>query len=78
MSTVLLYSSIGSSVLGSTERGVDSGDATTSVNMNNVAAQVNIGEVVMIKVDAAREWTGSCVPVPLVLGYGWAPQKIGE
>lgn len=29
---------VGSSILGSIEREVDSGDATTSVNMNNVDA----------------------------------------
>ncbi|KOM42513.1 hypothetical protein LR48_Vigan05g011800 [Vigna angularis] len=70
--------SVGSSILGSTVREVDFGDAAAGVDINNAPTSVNTGEVVAIKVDVTGEWDGSCMLVLLVPGYGWAPHEFGE
>lgn len=50
----------------------------TDVNINNVVAHADVGAKIDIKVDATKEWTGSYVPSPPVLGCGWAPHKVGN
>lgn len=69
-------SSVRSSIFRSIEQEVDSSDAATGVDMNNVVARVNVGEVATIEVDTTEEWSESCTLVPPVSGYDWAPYEV--
>ncbi|KOM37542.1 hypothetical protein LR48_Vigan03g092400 [Vigna angularis] len=75
---VIINIVIGSSIFGSIERDMELGDEVANLNGNNVVTRDNMGEVVMIDVDATGEWDESCVPMSPFPKYVKASHEVGE